>query len=74
MPTGAQSRRHRGGRGCVLFDVLEHVLAQHEVTLAGPRAQRRRFGQELARDGHARLVAEPLLERVRTSVLGLDQQ
>jgi len=54
--------------------VLEHVLTQHEVGLAGARAKGRGVRKQLARDRDPRLVAQLALQLVGTRVLGLDQQ
>ena len=52
--------------------MLEDVLADDQVTARGPQA--RGIGEKLADKVHARLVAESLLEHVRTALIRLDEQ
>ncbi len=71
-------RRERIGQGLdrrpLIGDVLQDVLAEHEIHATSPGADRRCVRQQLVGDLAPRIVAEPLPQPRDAGGLGLEEQ
>ena len=70
---GAQGPRHRGDRAVLVLDVLQDVLAEHEVRLDLELGEPGRAGDRLLHQQYAGVLAEPGAEHARTRRIGLHQ-